>query len=100
MKKLRLKLATWLLGYNPEDRIAGLQKTIESIQSQLNSSISIPRLVSDALDLTRRLYADHSSPVQSGEWKRHQVLAKLIKSGVSESDAGLAIELVHRESKS
>jgi hypothetical protein len=30
---------------------------------------------------------------QSGEYKRHQVLSRLIKAGAKESDAALAIEL-------
>lgn len=35
----------------------------------------------------------------SGESKRHQVLARLLKDGMSESDAALAIELAIQASK-
>ena len=90
--KLRLRIATWLLGYNPETRI-------NELKLKFAASIPIPKEVMSALDLTRRLYADHSTLAQSGEWKRHQVLAKLLKAGVNESDAGLSIELIHRENK-
>jgi hypothetical protein len=40
----------------------------------------------------------HHEGSQSGEWRRHQVLARLMKAGASERDAALAIELAVRKS--
>lgn len=107
MKKLIIKFLIWLLKSDPiseltraEKYIYDLQAEIFTLQSKLSSVVSIPESVSSILDLTRRLYAEFSTSAQSGEWKRHQVLAKLMKSGASESASGLAIEIIHQENKS
>jgi hypothetical protein len=73
MRNLLLKLAEWIYRHYQIKVLA------------------IPLGLPDA----RALVAAHEGP-QSGEYKRHQVLAKLMKAGASERDSALAIELAVR----
>lgn len=55
----------------------------------------IPPEVYSLIPEAVRICSDHEVG-QSGEWRRHQVLSKLMKRGASERDAALAIELAIR----
>jgi hypothetical protein len=70
MKKLLIRLADWIYRHY-QIRV-----------------LAIP----PGLPNARELVAAYEGP-HSGEYKRHQVLAKLMKAGSSERDAALAIEL-------
>ncbi len=59
--------------------------------------VPVDRAVLDVIPAAKVLVIQMSAHGQSGEWKRHQVLAKLMKAGASERDAALAIELAVRE---
>jgi hypothetical protein len=94
MKKLitglLVNLLTYLLGYNPVQELSELQES-------LSSAIPLPKSVTDILEPAKLFCAELSNQSQSGEYKRHQVLSKLMKLGASERDAGLAIEKVIRD---
>jgi hypothetical protein len=95
IKKWILKLLVWILGYDPVSMLATSEKIIEELQKTPKDSILIPPSVMDIMNETIKLCVAHEGN-QSGEWKRHQVLAKLMKHGAAERDAALAIELAVR----
>jgi len=56
----------------------------------------VPPGVLELVPAVRNLCLSVQTANQSGEWKRRQVISKLIKRGVKERDAALAIEYVVR----
>ena len=90
IKRALLYLLVRFTGFDPEREIAALRKRLTFI-------LEIPESVASILPDTRELINEYSGSSQSGEWKRHQVLSKLMKLGANESDAALAIEVALRK---
>lgn len=65
-------------------------------QHQTKAVMTHPSIPGDLLIMAERLVAEQIGKGPSGEYRRHQVLAKLIKAGWKERDAALAIELAVR----
>ena len=80
MRKMIIKLIHWLLRKLNNDVVVFI----------------IPPEVLKLMTISKQLCMLHDNS-QSGEWRRHQVLAQLIKYyGAKERDAALAIELTVR----
>jgi hypothetical protein len=79
MKKILLRFAYWILAHYKI------------------RAITVPMELDEAVHKAKALCDDYGSRKdQSGEWKRHQVLARLMKLGYNERDSALSIEFAVR----
>lgn len=85
--KQLLKLVTFYLGYDPEEKLREYKK----------SNVVIPKEVAAIMATVKKLCIAQEITDSPNRWKRVYVMTKLIKAGVKERDANLAIELAIRE---
>jgi hypothetical protein len=94
MKNLILKpllwMVNWLLGYNPIS-------INESLRYQLSLSVPMTEPILRIFKKVKEECIKIEPLGPSGQWKRRQVLKKIVNMGASERDAALAIELAIRE---
>jgi hypothetical protein len=110
MRGYLLRLGWWLIRrYDPERDAREAAKRDEECDAAYYRGVrveeqrwqALPAIDATAPDVqrARALVAEMAPGPQSGEFKRHQVLARLMKEGVSESRAALLIELVIQDRK-
>lgn len=94
MDALRTRVTTWLL-----IALRWWLRVLGDVEAWLDPPVIVPAVMREAtpVEVTARLWvtwAQTTYPQQSGEYKRHKVLAKLMKTfpDARQRDLGMAIE--------